>query len=496
MIKTKFFVKYLKNISNLINNLLETNLNRLNFKNLNYLLKNNKIILTFVAVLLLFVSYLLLPTFYKQSDISKELRGQLSNKLGLNIMFSGKIEYNFFPRPHFIINSSTIINEEREISKIKKLKIFVSSENFFSFNNIALQDVIIENANFNLNKNNYNFFIKLLDKNFKDLKLTIKNSNIFFRNLEREVMFINKILKMDYYYDPKNLKNILFSNNDIFNIPISIETFFNKDKTIIFSNINLDPIKLKIKNELIYSGDKKLGKSELGFDKLKRKVEYEIEKNYFKFHIFDKKDQPNKTYKGKFNFKPFYAILEGELDEINLNYLFGTNAIIAQLLKTEMFNHKNIDFKLNINSDTVYNKFNFKNINLKTNIQEGLIDADNTKFEWKNFVDFELIQSLIFVKNGELVLDGKLKIKIKDHNEVYKFLLTPKNFRKKIKQIDLNFNYNFDKKTAELKDIKIDNKIDQNLNEILNNIVLNKNDLQNKIYLKNLLNAAIKSYAG
>ena len=79
MSNTNFFVKYLKNISNLINNLLEKNLNKLNFKNLSNLLINNKIILTFVAVFVLFISYLLLPTFYKQSDISKVL-----NKSGID----------------------------------------------------------------------------------------------------------------------------------------------------------------------------------------------------------------------------------------------------------------------------------------------------------------------------------------------------------------------------------------------------------------------------
>ena len=68
------------------------------------------------------------------------------------------------------------------------------------------------------------------------------------------------------------------------------------------------------------------------------------------------------SYKGKFNFKPFYANLEGNSDEINLNYLFGSNAIIAQLLKTEIFNNKNIDFKLNINADSIYKNSNFKNI--------------------------------------------------------------------------------------------------------------------------------------
>ena len=39
-------------------------------------------------------------------------------------------------------------------------------------------------------------------------------------------------------------------------------------------------------------------------------------------------------------------------------------------------------------------------------------------------------------------------------------------------------------------------KINQNTNKILSNIILKKNYLQNKIYFKNLLNEAIKSYAG
>ena len=95
-----------------------------------------------------------------------------------------------------------------------------------------------------------------------------------------------------------------------------------------------------------------------------------------------------------------------------------------------------------------------------------------------------------------LILDGKIKINVNDYNKIYKFLLTPKNYRNKIDQIDLSFTYNFDQKIAALNDIKIDNKINQNINKILSNIILKKDDLQNKIYFKNLLNQAIKSYAG
>jgi len=496
MSKTKSFLKYFKIINNSINSLLENNLNKLNFKNLSYLFKNNKLILIFVAVFVLFISYLLVPTFYKQTDVSKVLKAELQNKFNLNFKFSSNLKYNIFPRPHFTIADSNIFDDRSEISKVNNLKIFVSLNNFFSLSDIEISDLIIDNANFDLNKKNYNFFINLLNQNFKNSNLIIKNSNIFFRNSEDEVLFINKIIKTKYYYEPKELKNIFYSENEIFNIPFAIETFFNEDKSKIFSKINLNIINLKINNELSLDKEKKIGESEFVFNNFKRSVNYQIEKNSFNFHIFDKIEQPSLTYKGELNFNPFYAILKGDLEELNLNSLFGSNAIIAQFLKTEILNNKNIDFSLNINADKIYKNFNFRNINLKSKIKDGLIDTDKTKFEWKNFADFELLQSLIFVKDGELVLDGKLKINIKNYKDMHKFLLTPKTYRKEINQIDLNFTYNFDQNIAELKDIVVDNKINQKVNKILNNIVIKKDNIQNKIYFKNLLNEAIKIYAG
>ena len=496
MRKTHFLIKHLKNIGYFINNLLEENLNKLNFKNLSYLLKNNKIILTFVALFVLFISYLLLPTFYKQGDLSEKLNSELLSKFNLNLKFAKNIKYNFFPKPHFITTESVIFENQMEMSKIGKLKIFVSSRNFFSLKNIEVKDLIFENANFNLNQKNYGFLIDLLNKNFKESDLIIRNSNIFFRNLEDEVLFINKILKMKFYYDQKELKNIFYSDNEIFNIPFSLETFFNEDKSKVFSQISINLMKLKVDNVLTLSDIKKTGISQIIINKSKQTIEYQLQNDTFNFNIYDKLDNPKISYEGKFNFKPFYASLKGNLDEINLKYLFGNSAIIAQLLKTEIFNNKNINFKLNINAKNIHDNINIESINLHSKIQDGLIDSDNTRFKWRDFADFELLESLIFVRDGELVLDGKLKVRINDYNKIYKFLLTPKKYRNKIEQIDLNFTYNFDQKIAELKDIKIDNIINQNVNKILNNIILKKSDFQNKIYFKNLLNDAIKIYAG
>ena len=149
-----------------------------------------------------------------------------------------------------MISESSVFDNEGKISNINKLKIYVSPDKLFSLKNIEIKDLIFEEANFNLNKKNYNFFLKLLNKSFKDGNLTIKNSNIFFRNSNDEVLFINKILKMKYYYNSKELKNIFYSDNEIFNIPFSMESFFNEDKSKIYTNINLSLIKLRIENEL------------------------------------------------------------------------------------------------------------------------------------------------------------------------------------------------------------------------------------------------------
>ena len=301
MSKTNLFLKHLKNTNNFINNLLEKNLNKLNSKNLRFLFKNNKIILTFVALFVIFISYFLLPTFYNPSEISKELNEELQNKLDLNFKFSKNIKYNFFPTPHFTIKESKIIGNQNEISKINKLKIFISFDNLFSVKNIKVKNVILENANFNLNIKNFNFFKELLNKNFEKGNFIIKDSNVFFRNIDNEVLFISKIFKMKYYYEPKELKNFLYSENEIFNMPFSIVSFFGEDKNKIFSQINFKSIKLKINNQLSFENETRIGKSQFTIKKLKRIGEYRIERNFFSFEIYDKIDQPNVTYRGKFN---------------------------------------------------------------------------------------------------------------------------------------------------------------------------------------------------
>ena len=99
---------------------------------------------------------------------------------------------------------------------------------------------------------------------------------------------------------------------------------------------------------------------------------------------------------------------------------------------------------------------------------------------------------MILIKNSNKLVYSK----INSYNELYKFFQTPRNYRKEIKKVQFNLRYNFDQYTANLNGIKIDGLIDQNINKTLKQLNIRDNKLKNRIYFKNLINQAIKLYAG
>ena len=496
MNKHNYFVIFLKKINLLINSLLEKNLKKLNFSNLSSITSGNKVFLTFVALTILFLSYLSIPHIYNKAEIRKELENQLLDKFGLNFVFSKDFSYKFFPRPHFIVTDSSILENKFEVTDIKTLRVFVSLNKLFSLKNLILKDVILENSNFNFNKRNSNLFIKLLDNNYLESTLVIKNSNIFFRNTKEEVLFISKIINMEYYYDPKELKNILTSDHEIFNFPYSLEIYKNQIDKTIFSKININFLKLQIENELNFSNNKKKGLSNLIYDKKKSKANYNWNKNFFNFRYFDKLTNPNFVYTGNINFNPFHSNLSGETKRLDISYFFRSSSLFSELLKTEILNNKNLNIELNINSRKIHKFQNFINLILNFKIREGLIDIDKTKFSWNNYIDFQISDSLLYINQNQLILDGKLALNIKNSVEIYKFLQSSKNLRPELKNLEFNFNYNFDEQIMSFNTIKINNRINKKVNDALKKMTLKDDQLQNKIYFKKMMRKVLAVYVG
>ena len=500
MSKHNFFANFLKKTNIFINSLLKKKLNKLNFlfekdKFLTFLSFKRAFIFISALIVLAF-SYLSIPNFYDTSNLINNAKNQLYKDLNIDFNLSEKFSYNLFPKPNFTFQEIKFLYQDKNFASIDEMKIYISISNLFKSNDIKIKDINLNKVNFDLNKKNYNFFVKLLNSNFSNFNLEIKNSNIFYRNIENEVLFINKIDQLKYYYDLKDNKNMLVANNEIFNIPYTIEFKNHKDEKKILTKVNFDFLKLKIKNILSYKQIKKNGSIEFTHNKKKSKGTYQINNNLFNFNYLNKSLGNNFKYKGAINLIPFFSEISGDIDIINLDKLFNPDTILVQLLKSELLNNKNLNINGIINAEQIIPFRDLNNLVLKFRIEDGLLDISETKFSWLDYVDFQIFDSLLYVKDNNLVLDGNVSIKIHNSNEVYKFLQTPRNYRKEIKKIKFNFVYNFDQEITNLDNIEIDDLPNVKLDKILNQFISKDNILQNRIYFKNLMNQAIKSYAG
>ena len=500
MSKHNFFAKFFKKTSIFINSLLKKKLNKLNF-----LFEKDKF-LTFLsfkrgfmflsALIVLTFSYLSIPNFYDTSNLINNIKNQLYKDLNIDFSLSEEFSYNLFPKPNLTFQEIKFLNQDKKFASVDEMKIYISFSNLFASNDIRIKNINLNKVNFDLNKKNYNFFVKLLNSNFSNFNLEIENSKIFYRNIENEVLFINKIDQLKYYYDLKDNKNTFVANNEIFNIPYTVELKNHKDEKKILTKVNFDFLKLQVKNILSYKQIQKNGLIEFTYNKKKSEGTYQLNNNLFNFNYLNKSLGNDFKYEGIINFIPFFSKISGDIDIINLNKLFNPDTILVQLFKSELLNNKNLNINVIINAEQIIPFRDLNNLVFKFRIEDGLLDISETKFSWLDYVDFQIFDSLLYVRDNNLVLDSNISIDIHNSSEVYKFFQTPRNYRKNINKIKFNFIYNFDQEITNLNNIEIDNLVNPEVNKILDQFISKDTILQNRIYFKSLINEAIKSYAG
>ena len=492
-----FFVKILAKLNNLINSQLKKNLNKLNF-----IFEKDKLLAflsfkrIFIFIMVLFVSlfsYLSAPHLYNNKKLVANIKNRLSENLDLDFNLSNNYKYKLFPKPNFEFKADSFLNQ---VEGLGEIKVYISPKHLLFPNKIEIQDIVFNKINFNLNNENHNFFIRLLNSNFSNFSLKIKNSNIFYKNIENDVLFINKINKLKYFFDYKNLENVLLSENEIFNLPYEVKVTDNSINEKIISKINLDLVNLQIENSFNYSSYKKDGLIKLIHNQNKSEGNYKFEKNFFNFNYLDKSQDQNYKFNGFISLKPFFSEFSGDLGELDSDILLNSNSFMVQLLKTGLLNNKNLNISTKINAKQISSFRDLINLSLNVKISEGLVDINQTKFELKKYADLRITDSLIYTDNNNLILDALISINIKDFNEVYKIFQTPLKNRKEIKKIEFNLSYNFDQQTANLNTIKVNDVINKDVNETLKQLIFKDNQLQNRIYIKNLANKAIKNYSG
>ena len=495
MNKDNLLAKKLKKQFLSINNSIESFFNQI--KPLIFKIKkskfdpNNKSFLFFGIIIIAVFTFFSIPSFYDKNIIQSKIKEQILDKYDVEVRFNDKINFSLLPQPHFVSKDFSILNDNKEIAKVNKFKIYISNEKYFSFNDITIRNLIFDKVEFNLNKNNFNFFEKLLLTDPNKENVIIKNSKIFFKDLADDTLFMLKINEGKFFYDYNNLENILIAKNEIFNLPFSLEVkneYFNKK---LITNFNFNDIRLDIKNQINYQDENKTGTTSIDIINKGTKFNYKFDKK-----SLDYSSEEVNFYKGKIEFKPFYLSGDFNYKNLNLKNLINNKFVIIELLKSEILNNENLNLDLNLYFKNILNADHLNSLFLKIGVVEGYINLSKSSLMWNEDLTIRLNESYLDIDENNINLIGRLTFEFNEIKNFYKFYQIKKDKRKDIKTIEVDFLYNLSENNFNFDNPKVNNKTNMRLEKLIENFNKKESRFFNKITFKNFVNEFLKAYAG
>ena len=121
----------------------------------------NKSLITFIVLLFVYLFYLTIPNLYEKTWIQNRIENKLLSEFKMNFSLSSEISYQILPSPNFIIKNVEILDDRSNslntFASIKILKIFISQKSLFNKEKIKINKVLINEANFLIDDNNFHF---------------------------------------------------------------------------------------------------------------------------------------------------------------------------------------------------------------------------------------------------------------------------------------------------------------------------------------------------
>ena len=439
---------------------------------------DKKILISAGSVVILFLSYFLIPTFYDKNLVKIKLTNQIFKKYNLEVKFDGDIRYGLFPKPHYSIKNISIIYGEKNLAKTEYTKVFISIKNFFSLNNLKIKNLIFKQTEFDINSNNFIFFEKVLNSNKSEFDIVFNKSNLFYKDQNEDVIFLTKIDKLNFFYND-DFEQQLNVKLKIFNIPFKIDIINNLEKQNALINIVSHKLRLNIKNNLDYNQTTINGLIDFKVINKSKIIKYKINKNSLDFYT--NKD----NFKGRFDFKPFYMSSDLKFHQINITKLLNRSSIFIDLLNAEILNNQSLNALVNIYSDRIKNVNYLSNIVLKTYFEEGNIHIRNSTLNWKSSILINLEDIQLISENNNIIFTGAISFDFKDIDDFYKQYQIKKIYRKKIKKIRLDFLLDLNSNRIDLDNLKIDGASNKNIDIFINDFNSKKQNIFNNIIFKN-----------
>ena len=214
--------------------------------------------------------------------------------------------------------------------------------------------------------------------------------------------------------------------------------------------------------------------------------------------IFDSTESRIKNskidYSGELSIKPFDLKVNIDLENYNLRSFFNPYSFLNELIKTELLFNKNISINTSTTNTNLRNKI-FQDIKINFNIIDGKLNINKTRLVNKKIGSLKLEDSNLSFESNKLILNTDIIINIKNSQNFFSLLQTNKKFRKPIKDILINLDYDFLSNEIKFNNIKIDN---QEINGEMLRVIegFNDNASNNMNKSKRLLNAFFEIYNG
>ena len=491
--------KIIKNFNNLIQRTIFKVQNKTN-NNFN-ISSFNKYLISFIAVLFIYLFYLLIPLLYDKAWLQTNIENKLLNDFKMNLSTSANISYRILPAPHFLIKDSKIMvkkgKEKKSIAEIKNFQAFLHQGNFFNKEKMNIKKVVIKDANFSLLRSDLKLLNELKKRIFSKKKIKINNSNIFFKDNLEEIILIIKIDKIDLFFDNEKLYNVLNLKGEVFNLPF-VFNFNNRFDSTKYEKINFKSkkIKLNISNESIKKKKLILGENNISFLTSTINTKYSIREKLITFKSNESRlSNTQASYDGELSINPFDLNFDIYLDNHKISKLLNINPILIEFIKSGMLFNNNISVKNSITIKSNDKNEFFQNAKINFNIVNGNLNFDNSVFVNNKIGLLELNNSNLFLENNNLILNTNIFFQIKNSDALFSFLNTSKKSRKNLNNVLINLDYNFLKNEIIFNDIKIDNN---NVSEQFLNVLegFSDNNSNNIIKSRQLINQLVSIYEG
>ena len=488
IISKKGFLSFL-NKANLI---LVNFLNNLKLSNLKRLTKlffvDKRVIITLIIIFFSVFIHLCTPAFYKDSWVKEKIKNRFEKEFNFEIIFSDKLSYSIFPTPHFSFEDVKFISQDKNLATIGSIKVYLTFKKFFDKNKMNIQETVIDKAKFNLYKNDVTNFLSFFNKKINDKEIIITDSQIFFKNEKDDIFSIISLKKNKSFFDNIEFINKLNLDGEIFNIPFQLQfinNFFDKKADV---ELKLDKLNKKFKNVIDFKKEVKVGLLSYFDSRKKHETNYKIHKDNLEFYSDVKVD--NKfLYKGNVEFSPFTSNIDINLKNINLSNFLNNQSLFIDLLKSNIFANKNLNFYIKINSKNVSDHRKLKNLELNINYENEILNFNQSNLLLEDILLVRLLNSEFKSHKNKLYFFGEFDFKIEDYLNLYKFFQTKKESRKKIDTINLVVKYDFLKNKLDIVRINIDGQSNDSLQNILEEFNQEKRTLSKRIDLRNLFNS-------